>query len=553
VRNLLKNRVKMIKLRFPKAQNDSAGKRYQLDIELITPEQSKIVLTANEKAGLVESVNANADDKTNVIYRVRYDNGRSLRYLYVCICLMLMVFVVLGYVLLVVKRVRIERAYVCLALVLGVIFNVVITVHGVPDEPGHIDTAYRYSNQLLGISDTGNSATIYKRVCDVVTGDQLVNGVETNSYYMLEHELFDFANADERALVEVSYVNAGWIVPGIIYLPATIGISIGRLLHGSYFMVIMLGRMCNLLAFVGMMYAAICFLPYGKNMMACIGLLPITLQEASSISYDAVINGILLLFVAQAVYLASGARARWWNWTLAFVLTVLLALLKGGVYLPLMLLFYLVIKQRRKKPLTKPQLGLILALAMMVFAICLVKFLPMVTTVLSDNGVNSDGEGIYSLAYVLRHPVRTVYLAWNTIVTAGDAHLLGLFGGLLSWVDVRINWFLVILLMGCLFLLAHVETDTRALVRRERIVYGIVVVCVVGLVALSMLISFTPVSSHYIQGIQGRYYLGILPLAVYSLRTGMLHVKQEQVPRVWLTVLLTLSLMVVRFVTIVVA
>ena len=83
-----------------------------------------------------------------------------------------------------------EKFFLPMALFLGLILQCVITVGGVPDEPGHLDTAYKYSNKLLFVEDTGDPDTIYKRRCDVEMSDMLANGLESNSYYQLMTDTF---------------------------------------------------------------------------------------------------------------------------------------------------------------------------------------------------------------------------------------------------------------------------------------------------------------------------------------------------------------------------
>ena len=101
--------------------------------------------------------------------------------------------------------------------------NVVIAPHGVPDEPWHIDTAYKYSNKIMFAGNTGIEGTIYKRTCDVKMEDMLANGVESNSYYQLAHHTFE--RPDDQELIAVPYVDSSNIVPGIFFIPMAFGIT----------------------------------------------------------------------------------------------------------------------------------------------------------------------------------------------------------------------------------------------------------------------------------------------------------------------------------------
>ena len=76
----------------------------------------------------------------------------------------------------------------------------------------------------------------------------LSNGLETNSYYQLLFHSFEFAS--DTDLIEISYVSTSGLVPAVVYVPAAIGLSIGRLLHLSPMLTFQLARICSLVVFI---------------------------------------------------------------------------------------------------------------------------------------------------------------------------------------------------------------------------------------------------------------------------------------------------------------
>ena len=141
---------------------------------------------------------------------------------------------------------------------------------GVPDEPGHLDTAYKYSNKILFVEDTGNPGTIYKRRCDVEMSDMLANGLESNSYFQLMTDTFH--RAEDTELMEVGYVDSTNLVPGIVYIPSALGISLGRILGLSAMFTLQMARVFNLICFVLLAWAAVRMIPFGKNVLAMTAL-----------------------------------------------------------------------------------------------------------------------------------------------------------------------------------------------------------------------------------------------------------------------------------------
>ena len=176
-----------------------------------------------------------------------------------------------------------------------------------PDESTHLDTAYKYSNQILFIQSTDTPGTIYKRECDARLSEMLANGLESNSYYQLLFHTLE--RPSDTQLVQVSYIDGTNLVPGIVYLPAALGISVGRILGLSAMLTFQLGRIFNLLVFILLIRLAIGVTPYWKNLFGALGLLPITLQQAASASYDAIINGLIFLFIALCFHCQNNLRS----------------------------------------------------------------------------------------------------------------------------------------------------------------------------------------------------------------------------------------------------
>ena len=542
--------VKLIHMKLDKVQRDSEGKLLILSWELVDGDGTVLALTSNQKQGLVTGVNGIQQDKTNIIYRMKYSDCSELKLLYGILCVALLLFYMLCYSLLVIKRQPVEKAYLPIALMLGLVFNFVIMVHGVPDEPWHIDTAYKYSDRIMLIKDTGNANTIYKRLCDVQMEDMLANGIESNSYYQLLHHTMEIPQNPE--LVEVSYVDTGHIVPDIVYIPAAIGISIGRWLGLSSLLTISLGRIMNLIVFVLLAWCAVRMIPFGRNVMGMVTLLPISMQQAASASYDAVVHGMIFLFIAVCFRFAERERLRIWDYLLLVVLTSFIVMAKSAVYIPLCLLLWMLHNKRGdQKILTKKTL-LIAGAGILLIAAVMIKYLPTIMVLLGNAATGADStEETYSLGFLLKHPLNVVYLYWNTWMESGDNHIRGLFGGRLAWLDIKINWSFLIILMIGLLLLANVEQDRYTGNRRNRMLLAVASVGTIVLIMLSMLLGFTEADAAHIQGLQGRYYLVVLPLLLFLTCNQMVHVNRKQCEKIWMTMLFTECMIVLQVVTLI--
>ena len=476
---------------------------------------------------------------------MRYSNTKDLRGLYLILSGSLVLLAVLAYWLIVVRRLQAGQFYVPLAICFGLIMNAVVMIHGVPDEPSHLDTAYKLSNRLLFVEDTGIEGTLVKRACDVQLEDMLANGVESNSYYQLYHHILE--RPQNRELVTVSYSDSSNLVPDIVFLPTAVGISIGRILGLSAILTLSLGRLFNLLAFVAMTGWAIRLTPYGRNVIALVGLLPITIQQAASASYDAVVNGILLLFIAMSLRFSTEMDRKKWQIVLYGILAVLVAVMKGGVYIPILLLLLLYRETSHKKEWRKKRwiIGIAgIAIAMVVIFLA-IKYYPVVKALLLNDGEHKGGISVH---FFLQHPLQLLYMYWNTVVGVGESHLRGLLGGLLGWADVKMNWMFLSVLLGSLLLLPNVEGDSCDTGRKDKRIMLVACLMSILVIMLSMLFGFTKAGQDHIVGIQGRYYIGIIPLLLLPSANTMIRVDGRQSRRIWMTAVLVELFIVVQFV-----
>ena len=66
----------------------------------------------------------------------------------------------------------------------------------------------------------------------------------------------------------------------------------------------------NLILFVAMGWLSIRLLPFGKNLVLLISLLPITLQQVMSVSYDSILLALSLFAAAMTLHLAWAEKIR---------------------------------------------------------------------------------------------------------------------------------------------------------------------------------------------------------------------------------------------------
>ena len=135
----------------------------------------------------------------------------------------------------------------------------------------------------------------------------------------------------------------------------------------------------------------------------------------------------------------------------------------------------------------------------------------------ASQSVAADEDLIrYSPSYILRHLPETMLLVVRSIVENTDHYLRTLVGGSLSYYSVELAWTWVVALYLLLAFAAFPAQDELPLpVGAHR---GWLAAAALGCCALAVAgcITWTPVSHTTIYGLQGRYFLPVLPLLLLT-------------------------------------
>ncbi|MCP1101305.1 putative membrane protein [Aequitasia blattaphilus] len=409
-------------------------------------------------------------------------------------------------IILIWKKKEVEKIFVTSILVLGCIVILIIPPFISPDEGVHFITAYTQSSKLLGRPVTGDQGRA------LVDGDAYIYRVSPTLKSRSSYVRF-FKGAIGRE-VSVSpkedILRSPLSVPGFAYAPQVIGISIGRLLHVNGEQLMYIGRLFALLCYGFIMYWAIKLLPYGKNIYYLIGILPMTLQMTTSFNYDSVLLGSCFFLIAYLLYLKeSKKKIGIKDYILVLLPIIAIAGIKP-VYLPILAIAFLIPKERFGN-------GIIKTIAACVMGGCAI-LTTLITRMTNISGlVNPEIEGVprYTIASVLGNPVSSLTYMMNTLIDKLSYYIETMVGGPYGWLEIETPSLLLaftILLFG----LAVIQRDgkVRHIYAKERWCYGLISVGTLFLLLFVMMIDHTTVLSPYIEGVQGRYLLPVLPLVL---------------------------------------
>ena len=126
-----------------------------------------------------------------------------------------------------------------------------------------------------------------------------------------------------------------------------------------------------------------------------------------------------------------------------------------------------------------------------------------------------DINGKMAFSYALTHPAAYLAMMMKAYITNADSLVFGIAGSRLAFAEPTIPDLVIAGLLLCTGAMALAEKDRLSLTRRDKTIFQIIIAALV-LTMPAMLLSWTSEGSDMIIGLQGRYYLPVLPLILLA-------------------------------------
>ncbi len=434
-----------------------------------------------------------------------------------------------------IKKLKTELCAGITVLVLGILYMTALPPVSAPDEISHFVSAYAVSNRILGEMPVDAEGNVRMRKEDEylqniygASGDEARESLgrvltEETWKQIAEHISPVFVPAEQRIMV--SSVQKPVNTTPAAYLAPALGITLGRLLHVNCVIVAFLARLFNLLFFAAMVCFSIRVLPFGKQILWGVSLLPMTLHLAASCSYDTFLMGTCFLFGSYALYLAY-AKPMVQKRDIA-VLAVLAA-----AFGPCKMVYAVVLGMALLIPVKKfgdwKNWALSAGTVLLAFALAMIAVNSGTIATYasgSDTYVAWAGEEGFSIPLLLHNPVLCFRMLYESLANLGDEWTLQMFGSVLGNLDPVLSVpFVVLLFMaGCLTALGIRKAGEALYLggKQKAWIVFLAAVCLIGLMT-AMLVAWTPMSSPVIEGVQGRYLLPVLPFVFMTLKSDRL-------------------------------
>jgi uncharacterized membrane protein len=294
----------------------------------------------------------------------------------------------------------------------------------------------------------------------------------------------------------------------VAYIPYTVAEGIGRLLRLEFPDRLLLIRLFGLVTFTAVAAYAIAVTPVLKWAFVLIALLPVSLYNRSVLSADGAALCSALMITALCFKLGAG---RLWERSLWMTFCALSK--QPQIVFILLELMVAPLKELPRRWRSIAIVALPCLVLSPIWVVAVSGEMGAWRLQLEEQHPPEHFDPLWKLLYMWDHPWHFPLAAWKALSGWGDRLWLELIG-ILGWQDILLRPWIYVVLTVCLTLapLQKLQVDgaTRA---RVVVITGLTVLSYITLVYLIFFLTYTPVDIDHVRGVQGRYFVVILPVA----------------------------------------
>ena len=304
----------------------------------------------------------------------------------------------------------------------------------------------------------------------------------------------------------------------VAYIPYIAAAAIGRLFKLDFPDMLLFMRWFGLATFTAIAAYSIAVTPALKWAFVMIALLPVSLYNRSVLSADGAALSTALTVTALCLRAAGGTTAgRVWERSLWMTLCAL-SKQPQIVFLLLELMVYRVKELPRQwLRVASVVLPSVILSPMWVFAVSA----EIAAWRLQEEGHHPPEhfDPLWKLLYMWDHPYHFPLAAWRALSGWGDRLWQELIG-IVGWQDILLPTWTYVALTVLLFLVPFQKLQVSGATRaRVAVITGLVVLSYVILVYLIFFLTYTPLDVDHVRGVQGRYFVVVLPVAAIFVAT----------------------------------
>lgn len=422
-------------------------------------------------------------------------------------------------------RNRIELFFLIIGFLIGT--SIIYSTGSTPftwDEETHFKTVYE--NAYGELVDNTSAVIKYEEKVGIPT------------YNTLEEKMLvdNYMNKNDKKVVSRTNKSVATNYTAMAYAPQIIGAKIARGLNLSFTNMLRLMKFMNLLVYLIVITVAIRYAKIGKYALMCIALMPTSILQASAITYDGFVLCFVLLGVVLLINEIVSEEEKINTKLLAIgIIAITIGSLSKMVYAPLVLLAIFIPNKKfaSKKSVIWFKLGILAICGWMLATFVLPTLISMIspsvtaTADLRGGDTNSGSQ----IGNIIAQPFNYAKELLSSIFSfenfgisaeARDPYTIGNlmlmnYGGTVVGPDK----FAYVIMALIMVLICKNKEEKPLNVKTKLGVWGLIFIIVV-LIWTAMYLAFTPVGQKAIVGVQARYYLPILWLAIVAAYNGKL-------------------------------
>ncbi len=404
-----------------------------------------------------------------------------------------------------------QTAFLIIGLIYGLGFLLATPAFQVPDEYEHFYRALYVSEGHVIPEKLGNTSGVYVPESVKVTSDTVND--EWHSFLQnrqnktnLTPLLYLPFNSKNMVFEDISRIAVVTYSP-VPYLVSAFAIDLGKLFNLSPLVLMYIGRLANLLVWIFLTYLAIRITPVHKWVFLMLALIPMTLFEAASLSADSFLFGLAFLIIAIFFKFAfddNKKKIRIKDIYILFILLMLIGLAKSNYFLLFFLIFLIPAEKfgnRKKMLLVSGSLFLGVAAIIGIWYLLTKNLYAPIVPQVSISG---------QIAYILGDPLRFPYVLLNTFINRGASYQLLFVGNF--WLDIPLPMWWIGTYIATIIPVALLDKNKINITRNQKLISSVTFIFNFIAACVLVYITWTAVGQNIIDGIQGRYFIPILPL-----------------------------------------
>lgn len=403
-------------------------------------------------------------------------------------------------------NIKLEKKFLILAIPIYIIYILLIPINGGHDEYSHWSRIFEITEGALvsEISDDNLSGHIMPEAVDL--NIPWINNFKYRYMSDYKPKMLDYS--------EKKFISDGTaqVYSPVQYLPQVIGVSIAKGMTNNTLIIYYIGRIINFIFCISILYLAIKTIPYAKRIFFILAFIPIAIEGFTTLSADGMLISVCYYFIAYILSIIENReKINIKDYIIITILGIFIALSKI-VYIPIIGLLILIPESKFKSKKDKiVKISIIIPILLLINII----WLKIAGSYLD---VFTEGKSLDQIAFILSNPFRYIQTILYSVEQNGINWVLQLFGRDMIHNEVIVNNIIPIILMIITIITVFNDNYNEDKKITNIITILAIIITIISLILTSIYIQWTYYGSEMIHGVQGRYFLPILPLILFIIK-----------------------------------